>query len=369
MITFTTTLKRIFKQSFNWGALLIFPVLCFILVSISAGNDEASNNFADMSMRFGIVDNDNTALSKTLANQLGLRYNIDEVEQENISAVLIDQFVPWVLVIGEGFEADVLSRNTELTTLESYSLTMSDVSELARITTESITRALMILGTNDEELLSAWAEAAQVEITFANVGDNWLIMVQWISMFGFISIFTAYFVIKTLLDDKLRGMPERVGVLPVSPRSYLLQGTLASFLATEITVVLILVVLQIALGAIPNVLLMFVLLSLMNLFSVSLVLTITSIAKSLAGVSVAMSMIATLSAMLGGLFWPLEIVPEVMQRVAWFTPGYWFGEGLRNIREPGFENFGVPMLFLFGFTLVTLLIGGFKKVQKMEEDS
>jgi ABC-2 type transport system permease protein len=227
----------------------------------------------------------------------------------------------------------------------------------------------MILGTNDEEILAQWAEAAQVEISYAGTGDNWNELVMWISMFGYISIFTAYFVIKTLLDDKRRGMPERVGVLPVSPRRYLIQGTLAAFLTTEITVALVLAVLQLALGAIPNVLLMFLLLSFMNLFSVSLVLTITSIAKSLAGISVSMSMIATLSAMLGGLFWPLEIVPEVMQRVAWFTPGYWFGEGLRNIREPGFENFGVPMLFLFGFTLMTLLIGGFKKVQKMEEDS
>jgi ABC-2 type transport system permease protein len=338
------------------------------MLSIST-NDYTTDNIAASPMRFGIVDNDNTAVSNALANQLGLRYTIDKIDEADISAVLIDQFVPWILVIREGFEADVLDKNTEFTTLESYSLTLTDVSELARITTENITRALMILGTNDEEALQTWAEASQVEIRTAAVGDNWDILAQWISMFGFISIYTAYFVIKTLLDDKRLGMPERVGVLPLTSRKFLMQGTLAAFLATEITVLLTLAVLWLVLGAIPNVLLMFLLLSLFNLFSVSLVLSITSIAKNLGSASVSMTMIATLSAMLGGLFWPLEIVPEIMQRVAWFTPGYWFGTGLRNIREITFEGFVIPMLFLFGFTVVTLLIGGFKKVQKMDDDN
>jgi len=366
MIIFFGTLKRIFKQPFNWVFLLIFPFLCYLLLSITESSD--SDNIAASPMRFGIVDKDNTTLSKTLANQLGLRYNVDEIEEENISAVLIDQFVPWVLVIGEGFEQDILNKNTELTTLESYSLTMTDVSELARVTTENITRALMILGTNDMELISAWAEASQVEVGVTEASDNWDYIAQWISMYGFISILTAYFVIKTLLDDKKQGMPERVGVLPVTSRNFLIQGMLAAFIATEVTVALTLVAIWAVLGAIPNVLLMFLLISLFNLFAVSLVLSITSIAKTLGGASVAMSMIATLSAMLGGLFWPIEIVPDIMQKVAWFTPGYWFGQALYNIREVTFEGYVMPLLFLLGFTVVTLLIGGLKRVQKMEED-
>jgi ABC-2 type transport system permease protein len=368
MTAFFTTLKRIFKQPINIVFLLLFPMLCYVLLSISTSNENPTE-LSDPPMRFGIVDNDNTTLSNALANQLGLRYNIVEVDYNDISAILINQEIPWILLINNGFETDVLSKNTELTTLESYSLTVSEISEFGRITAENITRALMILGTNNEELITAWEEAAKVNITLTNVSDHWETLAQWLSMFGYISIFTAYFIIKTLLDDKFRGMPDRVGVLPLSSRKYLLQGTLAAFIATEITVMLTLAVLWLVIGAIPNVILMFLLLSLFNLFSVSLVLSITSIAKSLASASVAMVMISTLSAMLGGLFWPLSIVPDMMRRIAWFTPGYWFGEGLRNIREVTFEGFFVPLLFLFGFTIVTLLIGGLKRVQKMDDDN
>jgi len=366
MIVFLTTLKRIFGQPANWVSVMLFPVLCYVLISITTG-DDAVTDVISTTMSFGIVDNDNTAMSEALANQLGLRYNIVEVDEADVSAVLIDQFVPWILFIKDGYEQDVLAGNTGLLSLESYSLNISEMSALGSLTAENITRALMILGTNDEAALAAWAEAAQVEFKLTQGNDVWPIIAQWLAMFGYISIFTAYFVIKTLLDDKRFGMPDRVGVLPISSRSFLMQGTLAAFLTTEITVVLTLVSLSVSIGTIPNVLLLFFLMSLLNLFSVSLILTITSIVKTLGGASVAMAMISTLMAMLGGLFWPIELVPEFMQKVAWFTPGYWFGEGLRNIQNITFEGFVMPMLFLLGFTVVTLLIGGFKKVQKMDE--
>jgi ABC-2 type transport system permease protein len=368
MTVFLTTIKRILGQQINWLFILLFPVLCFILVSLTTiSEDETQASAVSMSLSLGVADNDNTVLSKTLANQLGLRYNIIEVDETEIAANLTQQNFPWILLIKEGYEQDILAGNTALTTLEGYSLTVSDASALGSAAAEAITRSLMILGTNDEAVISEWQESSQITVEIAKVNDNWRAISQWLSMFGFISILTAYFVIKTLLDDKKHGMPDRVGILPLSSRKYLLQGTLAAFIATEIAVALTLVALWLALGTIPNVLLMFLLLSLFNLFAVSLVLSITSIAKSLASASVAMTMIATLLSMLGGLFWPLEIVPDIMKKIAWFTPGYWFGEGLQNVREPSLENFGIPLLFLFGFTVVTLLIGGMKKVQKMED--
>jgi len=78
-------------------------------------------------------------------------------------------------------------------------------------------------------------------------------------------------------------------------------------------------------------------------------------------------MLATIFSMLGGIFWPLEFVPEFMRKLAWFSPGYWLSRGLSEIKTITFEGFGMPMLFLGGFTLVAILLGGWKQVQKMEE--
>ena len=366
MIIFTATIKRIFKQPLNWASLLTFPVLFSILASISAGSDIQSAEESDL--YFGLVDKDNTVMSKALANQFSLRYNIIEVDEADISAKLTDQEIPWILKIGEGYEKDVLEKNTALTSLEGYSLIASDYSSLLTVTAENITRALMLLGTNDLNAISAWEDASRVNIEFADSGDAWGILSFWFGFFGFISLFTAYFVVKTLLDDKRQGMPDRVNALPVSARKYLFQGTLATFIATEVTAALTFLVLAVQVGEIPNPLWLFLLLSLYNLFSVSLVLAITSIAKDLGVASVAMTMIATISAMLGGLFWPIEFMPEFMRRIGWFSPGYWLSQGLQNIKEITFGGVIAPLLFLAGFTAVTLLIGGLKKIQRMDDE-
>jgi len=373
MIIFTGTLKRIFNNNLCWIFLLLFPLVSYILLSVNVGGGGSEDQEQVAGLRFAVADNDNTAISKTLANQLSLRYNVIEIDEADISATLTENNdIPWVLLIQEGFENDVLNRNTGFTTLESYTLTISDVSAIGSLAAENITRSLMILGTNDEASLAVWSDAARLEISSAEVPRSWEGIAQWLSMFGFVSILTAYFVIRILADNKLQGMPDRIGALPVSPRKFLVQGTLAAFVATEISVVLTLVSLWLVLGPVENVFLIFVMMSLFNLFAVSLVLTLTSIAKTLAGASAAMSMIATLISMLGGLFWPIEMVPEIMQRIAWFSPGYWFNRGLRYIGDVGdiggqtFEGLVMPILFLLGFTVVTLLIGGLRRVQKIE---
>jgi ABC-2 type transport system permease protein len=370
------TLKRIFGSRLCWIFVAMFPVLTYMLLSVQAGGSQNAESGQITGMSFGVVDNDNTAVSRTLISQLSLRYNITEVDEADIAATLTESNgVAWILAIGEGYGIDVLNRNTELESLTSYTLTMTDVAAIGTLAAQNITRALMILpldNINDTAALEAWEQSSLLQITAVEVRLNWEGMAQWLSMFGFVSILTAYFVVRTLSEDKLSGMPDRIGALPVTTRSFLSQGMLAAFAATEVSVALTIVALRLTVGEIENALLLFTVMSLYNLFAVSLVLTLTSIVKSLAGVSVAVSMIATLSSMLGGLFWPLELVPDFMQKIAWFTPGYWFGQGLRTVgeidsaRELTLHNFGLPVLFLSAFCVVTLLLGGLRRVQKLE---
>lgn len=364
MTIFLMSLKRILKQPLNWVFILLFPsIFAVVMFSSSQGSNEL-NNSTDVEFVFGVADQDNSALSQALVNQLKVRYNVNELNEEDISAALTDSEVPWVLLIRQGYGRDVLAGKSPA--LESYSLTVSDVSALGSVTAENITRALMLLGSDDPKTLAAWEDASRVDVTVLE-GDHWGLMAFWLGFYGYVSIFTAYFIIKTLLDDKRHGMPDRLGVLPATRRMVLFQGTCAAFLATELTAALMLTVIGWQLGTIPHVLHMFLLLSLYNLFSVGMVLAITSVAKDLGAASVAMTMIATTFSMLGGLFWPLEFVPEFMQRIAWFSPGYWLSRGLANIQEITFEGFGMPVLFLLGFTAVVMLLGGWGKVQKMED--
>jgi len=361
---FTTVLKRILRQPANWAFILLFPVVFTILIGASLQGEAVSNDDVTAGMRFGVTDLDDTALSQTLVRQLEKRYTIQELAEEDVSAALTDAEIPWALVIREGYGRDVLAGRAPA--LEGYSLTISDISALGNVSAQNITRALILLGSDDPAVLSAWESASNVDVEVLPV-DTWSATAQWFGMYGFIAIFTAYFIIKTLVEDKRRGMPDRLGVLPQTPRAIMAQGTLAAFLVTEGTAALLMLTLRLQIGAVPNAALLFALLSLYNLFTVGMVLAIVSLLSDLGAASVVMTMLSTVFAMLGGLFWPLDMVPEFMKKLAWFSPGYWFSRGLMNIREISFEGFGMPMLFLAGFTVVVLLLGGWKRIQPMEE--
>ena len=363
MTVFTITLRRILKQPINWVFILLFPVIFAVLLSAGKDSDIAVSRDVTDGMSFGIVDQDGTTLSRTLVKGLEMRYNIRTFVEEDIPAALTDSEVPWVLLIREGFANDVLGGRAP--ELEGYSLTVSDVSALGSASAQNITRALLLLGTDDPVKLDEWEESSRVDVSFLR-GDNWGYTTQWLGFYGFVSIFTAYFIIKTLTDDKRGGMPDRLGVVPHSPRKILVQSTLAGFIMTEVTAALLLLVLRWQYGAIPNMIHLFVVLSIYNLFCVGLVQTLVSSLRDLGAASVVMTMIATVSAMLGGLFWPLDFVPEFMRKVAWFSPGFWLSRGINSIRSITFEGFGMPVLFLAAFTAVVFLLGGRSRIQGIE---
>jgi len=362
---FLTALKRILKQPLNWAFILLFPIIFSVLILTGQSGDSEISGDATASMRFGVTDQDNSILSQTLVEQLKKRYTVQELDEEDISAVLTDSDVPWVLLIREGYGRDLLQGRVPA--LEGYSLTISDVSALGNVSAQNITRALLLLGSDDPAVLAAWKESSRVDIRVLPA-DSWGITAFWFGFYGFVSMLTAYFIIRTLADDKRGSMPDRLGVLPKTSRSILVQGTLAAFSVTEATAVLLMVILRLLTGMIPNAGYLFLLLSLFNLFAVGMVLAVVSILRSMGAASVVMTMSTTVFSMLGGIFWPLDFVPEFMRKLAWFSPSYWLARGLENIRDITFEGFGLPMLFLAGFTAVVLLLGGWRKIQPLEDE-
>lgn len=363
MTIFFTTLRRIIKKPANWAFIVLVPAVLTVLIAASVKGEAVRNDDVTAGMRFGVADQDNSALSQMLVKQLNKRYTVQEIAKEDIAAALTDSEIPWALLIKEGYGSDILAGRAP--ELEGYSLTVSDISALGNVSAQNITRALLLLGSDDPDVLGSWEEASRIDMTVIPA-DTWESAAQWFGFYGFVSIFTAYFIIKTLTDDKRGGMPDRLGVLPQKPRSILFQGTLAAFIVTEATAGLLMLSLTAQIGMLPNSGYLFMLLSLYNLFTVGMVLAIVSIWKDLGAASVVMAMLATVFAMLGGLFWPLDVVPEFMKKLAWFSPGYWFALGLRNIREITFSGYGMPILFLAGFTAVVLLLGGWRRIQALE---
>jgi ABC-2 type transport system permease protein len=63
--------------------------------------------------------------------------------------------------------------------------------------------------------------------------------------------------------------------------------------------------------------------------------------------------------MMGGVYWPLDIVPKVMQRMAQFVPQKWAMDGFTEIiaRGGSLSDIILPVTILLGFAVVFIGVG------------
>ena len=61
---------------------------------------------------------------------------------------------------------------------------------------------------------------------------------------------------------------------------------------------------------------------------------------------------------LGGCWWPIEVVPETLQRVAWMLPTGWAMYGMHRLMNFGasWDGITLPLGLLAGFGLVCFLL-------------
>ncbi|MDW7671247.1 MAG: hypothetical protein SCK57_07615 [Bacillota bacterium] len=68
-------------------------------------------------------------------------------------------------------------------------------------------------------------------------------------------------------------------------------------------------------------------------------------------------------AMLGGLLWPREIMPQILQHIGMFLPTTWMMEAVNKVMITGrFLDAGWEVAILLLFSLVFFLMGSWRRV-------
>lgn len=103
----------------------------------------------------------------------------------------------------------------------------------------------------------------------------------------------------------------------------------------------------------------FVLVSATLLCVIGLGLLIASYSKTVEQQSALGNIIIVSTCMLGGVYWPLEIVPGFMQKIAEFVPQTWAMKGFTEIAARGGNilDITMPLLVLLGFAVIFLGLG------------
>ncbi|MCR2823743.1 ABC transporter permease [Lederbergia panacisoli] len=366
-------LKRMFQKPQSYLLMFGMPILfTFIFGALFSGETEAKPSIA-------VVDGDQSTLSRALINELKSKDILDmSIENaSDASAKFEDQKVTGYIRIDEEFEKQVL-ENEIPKVIFIHSPSFDGAQMIEQVINDSMIKLKII----------ATASSAYEDIT----GDSWQgvqdkITSELATSSGIKNVavtksqelttmnnmtarsagFTIMFVMITMListgvflEARQTGVWYRLMSTPTSKKELLIGYLLAFFLIGWIQFGVLMTVSKFVFHVNwGNLLGNIVLVSSLLLCTIGLGLFIAGFVKTSEQQSVFGNLFIVSTCMLGGVYWPLEIMPNVMQQIAKFVPQYWGLEGFAELSARGGTVVDVlaPSGVLLAITFVFLIVG------------
>ncbi|MCC5912725.1 MAG: ABC transporter permease [Clostridiaceae bacterium] len=194
---------------------------------------------------------------------------------------------------------------------------------------------------------------------FLPVGEHyeWFPLPMGFQYYGILLLFIAARLTSIVMEDRTNKTLLRIGVAPITHFQYLFQNLLAFSLILMVANFLVVVAGRFIHGE--------VLVSPLMFFFIYSIFSFTAIGFSLAWVSLfknkeaAFSVLAgvfILMAILGGVMFPIQALPETFQRLAMLLPTYWLMESMQLVIRGGslgdfILSLGMMLMFSFAFIL------------------
>lgn len=324
-------IKNFIKQSFDTKSKFLFfigiPVITFVAIFNIFGS--ASTNYK---VSVAIADNANNSISKVITDNLVKSdvYKISYIEESNIE-IEVTKF-DTILIIPQGYNG---KDKLNLRVIKNPLLIKGLESQINRIMND--------YNNNNTQLI---IKSRTVE----SIGDT-----KYLSdrALGFLLVFMfgqALSVTTLIIRNRENKTYYRLKTTPLKMSSYLVGNLIAAFSIVMLQVIIGLLVIynffSFSIGPV------IILLSVYALVVVSIGLLITSLTSSRDMAGNTGTLLLTPTAMLGGCFWSVDLMPEFMQKISLFTPQYWTMNGLIKVTT-GESDISENILILFAFSLLT----------------
>lgn len=187
--------------------------------------------------------------------------------------------------------------------------------------------------------------------------------IQTMGFLIMIMLMSAINMSEIILLEKEKRTYFRLLSTPISTRKYLLANVLVNMIVMTIQVVITLTIMK----SIFNIGLNMtyweaaVVMLLFSLIAVGLSLVLISFSKSRSAASALQNLIILPTVMLSGCFWPVEVMPTTLQKIANFLPQRWTLDTLTKIQEGhSISELSLHLLILFAFAAAFFLIAVYK---------
>jgi ABC-2 type transport system permease protein len=163
------------------------------------------------------------------------------------------------------------------------------------------------------------------------------------------------------LEEREQGTLARLLVTPAT-KPVLVAGKVLGIYATVIVQATILIGAGALLFGVPwgqDPLGVVLIIATFGLATTGLGVMLSTLVRTRGQMSAATAVLAVLLSMLGGAYWPLDIVSPVMRTIAYLTPTGWAMSGLIDVvvRSQGVGQAVLPALVLAGMAALALMVG------------
>ncbi len=365
MIILQNRLKRLLRSKLTLMLILALPPLMISLI-FGLGQSGSAAVFV------GLVDQDRTEMTQQLEEVLGEHASVKKLEEADVQGEMAAGRIELALVAEAGFSEDIFGGREPR--IYSISIQDSNLSIPLRMTAESFIRAarnLAVAAEGDEDvfyrsLVEYRQGALQLEVSQTSGADRNLsdLAIGSMGILGLNMLFLALHATMHILKDRENRTFYRVMTSPLPQWSYMLQSILCflSVLLVQIAGVFLISRhwLDIYLG--NNVKALFGVMAVFAVVCVAFGIAVAALTKSTRQAGTTASLLVTPMAMLGGMLWPREIMPEVLQRIGLFLPTTWMMKAASKVVESGrFLEAGWEIAILLLFALVFFLLGSWRR--------
>ncbi len=183
--------------------------------------------------------------------------------------------------------------------------------------------------------------------------------------YGLVIMFTAFSMVRSIMIDRVSGTVVRIFVAPVTTFQYLFYNLLAYLVIIGGQSILVVSVGYALYGwGIQMAVLLILTYIIFAIVSIAFSLAWDSMFHSRVMSDTVFSIVVSFMALLGGIFIPISMLPDFLQKVAMLFPTYWFSNSLLYIqdKEPH-DQYWYSIIIMLFFSVVFVLYGSKRRLE------
>jgi ABC-2 type transport system permease protein len=359
-------LKLTFNKKRNYLLYFIAPVAGFLILTMVIGYTATSG------LTIGYINKDHGPVGSDLIAYLEKteKNRIIPIAEDQLNSSIIDGRIVMSLVIPENFTGDLENGRYPVIRLSSLKgeAAAGFIQQEINYFINSIIKLKHIAGTVPGLLKTMYMDFLSNPYTLRTreVHDDGIIKIANSAGFGFflyLILIQATFITSLMLKEKQNRTFFRIRVAPVREIFYSLGNMLAAFIILSAQVVttlfIIMFLFKINMGvSFFNVL---PLLIAFSIAGIGLGIMITSFARSDIQAALFSNLIIAVTSILGGCFWPLNVMPDFLKHFAGIFPQSWTMRAIEKLQNgASFSSTGFTILLLLAFGALFISVYAYK---------